>query len=93
MLSDLITYKIHTYQYNMQHIEIRLRWYIDMKRANVEKKQCVACGECAKACPKTAVSIHKGCYAVVDYTVCVGCGICGKNCPTGAIRVEVVTNE
>ena len=30
------------------------------------RKVCVACGVCIKACPKHAISIYKGCYAVVD---------------------------
>ena len=53
------------------------------RKADVDKKVCVACGVCVKACPKQAIYIHKGCYAVVQAELCVGCGICGKNCPAG----------
>lgn len=58
------------------------------KCAGVDKKRCVACGACVKACPRGALSVHKGCYAVVDREKCVGCGLCGKTCPAGCIAVE-----
>ena len=45
------------------------------RKADVDKKVCVACGVCVKACPKQAIYIHKGCYAVVKEELCVGCGI------------------
>ena len=64
-----------------------------MRRANVNTGSCVACGVCIKECPKTAISIFRGSYAVVDGNSCVGCGICEKNCPAGAIKVEAVSNE
>ena len=56
------------------------------KLAYVDAKVCVACGACAKACPKGAVSIWKGCYAKVDAEKCVGCGLCAKTCPAGCIE-------
>ena len=58
------------------------------KLAAADRKVCVACGVCMKACPKGAISIYKGCYAVVDEAKCVGCGLCGKACPAGCIEVK-----
>ena len=48
------------------------------KRAVVDKKICVACGVCTKACPREAICIYRGCYAQVEEARCVGCNLCGK---------------
>ncbi len=53
---------------------------------SVERENCVACGTCIKECPRNAVSVYKGCYAVVDLQLCVGCGKCAKMCPTGCME-------
>ena len=43
-----------------------------MKRfASVDESLCVACGCCMKVCPKGAISVPKGIYAVVDVEKCV----------------------
>lgn len=55
-------------------------------KAENEHDRCVACGVCVKVCPKDAISIYKGCYAVVDEEHCIGCGICEKNCPAGVMH-------
>jgi len=48
----------------------------------------VACGSCEKVCPRKAISIWRGLYAVVDESRCIGCGICAKECPASIIKVE-----
>ena len=58
------------------------------KLAIVATNICVACGVCVKSCPKGAVSIWRGCYAVVNDAACVGCGLCAKACPAGCIHVR-----
>lgn len=58
------------------------------KSAFVDKARCVACGACAKECPRKAITIWKGCYAKIDETVCVGCGKCAKVCSAGCIVVR-----
>ena len=55
------------------------------KTAVVNHARCVACGVCMKACPRGAISIHRGCYAFIDAGKCVGCGLCGKACPAECI--------
>ena len=35
------------------------------KYAKVNTKRCVACGVCVKECPKSAIHIFKGCFAVI----------------------------
>lgn len=57
------------------------------KLAFADKKICVACGVCMKACPRNAITVWHGCYAVVEENKCVGCGLCAKACPAGCIAV------
>ncbi len=63
-----------------------------MRKAVNDIDRCVACGVCALQCPRNAISIYKGCYAVVDTGKCVGCGLCEKACPAGSIKVSEVEN-
>ena len=63
-----------------------------MRKAVNDIDRCVACGVCALQCPRNAISIYKGCYAVVDAGKCVGCGLCEKACPAGSINVMEVEN-
>ena len=63
------------------------------KKANPDWSICVACGVCVGQCPKDALSVNKGCYAVVDANLCVGCGLCAKACPANAISVVVDDSE
>ncbi len=51
-------------------------------------KECIACGSCLKACPKNALSIYKGMYAVVNEQNCIGCGKCVKVCPASVISIH-----
>ena len=57
------------------------------KLAVADRSVCVACGACMKACPRGAIEIHRGCYALMDEAKCIGCGLCGKACPAGCITV------
>ena len=57
------------------------------KVAVIDRNICVACGVCVKTCPKGALSIHRGCYALVGEK-CVGCGLCARECPAGCITVK-----
>ncbi|MCR4675286.1 MAG: 4Fe-4S binding protein [Lachnospiraceae bacterium] len=57
------------------------------RKANPNKNNCVACGVCVGQCPREAISIYKGCYALVDTLKCIGCGICQKACPADVISM------
>lgn len=55
-------------------------------KAEVETKRCIACGTCIKVCPRDAIKIYNGCYAVVNEEICIGCGLCEKACPAGVMH-------
>lgn len=54
--------------------------------ANVNQALCVACGNCVKECPMSAITIFKGSYAVIG-DQCAGCGKCGTVCPASVIML------
>lgn len=56
--------------------------------AEINQKICVACGACTKVCPRDAISIWKGCYALIKNDLCVGCGKCSRTCPVGCITTK-----
>lgn len=62
-----------------------------MKVASIQTDACVACGVCAKTCPRGAVTIFKGCHAVVDESRCVGCMLCARACPASVITKKEAT--
>lgn len=59
------------------------------RKALVLRDECVACGQCVKDCPRDAISIHRGVYAVIDKEICIGCAKCSKSCPASVIQMEV----
>ena len=62
---------------------------LSKRLAVIEKERCVACGACAKTCPREALYIWKGCFAKVDANLCVGCGRCANICPAGSINISL----
>lgn len=53
----------------------------------VNRKLCAACGACRKVCPKGAIEVFRGCYALADQEKCIGCGLCAGICPAGALSI------
>ena len=69
--------------------------------AHIDKSKCVACGQCAKDCPYSAIinrkrpcqvackvkaiSINEDNAAAIDNSKCIQCGACVYQCPFGAI--------
>lgn len=47
---------------------------------------CLGYGDCARVCPKNAISIENG-VARVNPSKCVGCGLCVKECPNALIHL------
>ncbi|MFA6109745.1 MAG: glycyl-radical enzyme activating protein [Candidatus Latescibacterota bacterium] len=48
--------------------------------------QCVACGECVRACPRHSHLMLDGRHAF-DRRVCAACGRCAGVCPSGALEL------
>ena len=59
-------------------------------RPKVDRKKCVACGLCEKACPVAEKAVHSGNgkKAVYDYKKCIRCYCCQEMCPAKAITVH-----
>ncbi len=60
------------------------------RKANINVRQCVACGCCMKVCPRNAITVPNGICAEVHKEQCVGCGLCVKECPASVITLEEV---
>lgn len=61
------------------------------KKSIILQSKCVACGCCLKVCPKEAISIPNGIYAIVDNKKCIGCGLCERACPASIIRMGEIS--
>ena len=51
-----------------------------------DAKKCVACGECAKACPVGAPHLY-GKHLKLQSWRCIGCGVCISKCKKDALRM------
>ena len=56
----------------------------------MDRTLSAACGVCMKVCPKKAITIYKGLYALVEETLCIGCNKCAKECPASIIDIREV---
>ncbi len=66
----------------------RIRARASKRYALPDRERCVACGACANECPRDAIEIRRGCFAVIDPALCVGCGRCAGVCPTDCIALH-----
>jgi len=59
-------------------------------RPKADRRKCVACGLCEKACPVPEKAVHSGNgkKAVYDYKKCIRCYCCQEMCPAKAITVN-----
>ena len=57
------------------------------KRPRIDRKVCIKCGICEKACIVTppAINFHIG---KIDYQCCIDCLLCMEQCPVNAIKVR-----
>lgn len=56
--------------------------------AQINRKECVACGVCANTCPLSAIVMVRGLYAQVNEDVCIGCRKCMMVCPASVIEMK-----
>jgi len=54
--------------------------------AQVDEKQCIACGTCADRCHMDAITVDQ--TASVNPARCIGCGVCVTDCDAGAMRYK-----
>ncbi len=52
----------------------------------LDKKKCLKCGACAKACRMDAIVFVDGKYPAFVKDRCIGCGACRQACPQNAIK-------
>ena len=52
----------------------------------IDKRKCVGCGECVKACPMQVMVMPQAEGA--KPSKCIACGLCAKACPMGILSVE-----
>lgn len=56
------------------------------KKSEVNDELCVSCGCCLKVCPKDAIKVKNGMYAIIDEKLCIGCGKCVVECPSSLLK-------
>jgi heterodisulfide reductase subunit A len=54
--------------------------------AAVAIARCAGCGQCAAACPYSAITMSEG-HAEVNEYLCKGCGTCAAACPNKAVTL------
>jgi len=56
-------------------------------KPTVKRASCVACGECLKYCPATAITLDRG-KARINPDLCIGCAECVAVCRFGAMQFD-----
>ena len=58
--------------------------YYGLKKANINKAECIECGKCKEVCRFKAISEE----LIVEETKCEGCALCFHICPVCAIKMN-----
>ncbi|MGN0734546.1 MAG: 4Fe-4S dicluster domain-containing protein [Anaerovoracaceae bacterium] len=54
--------------------------YMEGRKAQINRQECVGCGACISACPAQAIRMLPGWFSEVDISKCIGCGKCVALC-------------
>ena len=55
-------------------------------KSKVDENLCVSCGCCIKVCPKDAIEVKNGMYALINEKLCIGCGKCVVEYPASIVE-------
>ncbi|MBD3255078.1 MAG: 4Fe-4S dicluster domain-containing protein [Candidatus Lokiarchaeota archaeon] len=55
--------------------------------AEIDKNECISCGQCVDRCQFNAISLDENDRAQIDPTICFGCGQCRSICEQEAIQL------
>jgi len=58
-------------------------------KSPVPNKNCTACGDCEKICPRGAAKVVNN-HAEINYSLCIRCYCCHEVCPENAIELRVI---
>lgn len=88
------------YPHKKKVIAERYRGSIRLKRNETGELKCIACGNCERICPATAIKFSaytpegekkkKLSEYYVDLGLCIYCGLCVDSCPVDAIEHSIV---
>lgn len=65
----------------LQPLSLREKQSTVIGRAVTIHENCLHCGECATACPRSAIDMNGKMLPIVDSSRCIGCGACQSVCP------------
>lgn len=57
-----------------------------MRKITLNKKRCIRCGKCMRACPVGAIKLQP--YPVIDCAKCIRCFCCMEHCPENALSYK-----
>lgn len=88
------------YPHEKKVIAERYRGSIRLKRSEAGDLKCIACGNCERICPASAIKMvtvtpegekkKKLSEYYVDLGLCIYCGLCVDSCPVDAIEHSIV---